>query len=126
MTAPHDSPSAAQLVEAVREFLERDVLAATDGRVQFHTRVAINVLRMVERELAVGAAQEAQHSLGLAHLGFTSEAELAAAIRGGAIADEQLAAVAAFVTETVRAKLEVANPGYLGAESAAPPGARRS
>jgi hypothetical protein len=115
MTAPHDVPTASQLVEAVREFLEHDVLAATDGRVQFHTRVAINVLRMVERELAVGGQQETQHRLGLARLGFQSDAELAAAIRRGAITDEQLSAVTAFVTETVRAKLEVANPGYLGA-----------
>ena len=42
---------AAELVAAVREFLERDVMAATEGRVQFHTRVAVNVLSMVEREL---------------------------------------------------------------------------
>jgi hypothetical protein len=114
VTAPHDVPSAARLVEAVREFLDRDVMTATEGRIQFHTRVAVNVLRMVERELAVGARQEAAHSLGLARLGFTSEAELATAIRAGTIPDEQLPAVTAFVTETVRAKLEVANPGYLG------------
>ena len=47
MTAPHDLPDAAGLVEAVREFLERDVMTATEGRVQFHTRVAVNVLGMV-------------------------------------------------------------------------------
>ena len=46
-----DRPTAAELVAAVREFLERDVMAATEGRVQFHTRVAVNVLGMVEREL---------------------------------------------------------------------------
>ena len=39
-----DRPTAAELVTAVREFLERDVMAATEGRVQFHTRVAVNVL----------------------------------------------------------------------------------
>ncbi|MDQ1374233.1 MAG: hypothetical protein QOJ09_1571, partial [Actinomycetota bacterium] len=65
MTAPHDIPTAAQLVEAVREFLERDVMAATEGRVQFHTRVAVNVLGMVERELALGPAQAAEHDEGL-------------------------------------------------------------
>jgi hypothetical protein len=32
MTAPHDAPTAAQLVEAVREFLEGDVMAVTAGR----------------------------------------------------------------------------------------------
>ena len=30
----------AELVEAVREWLERDVSSATDGRLRFHTRVA--------------------------------------------------------------------------------------
>jgi hypothetical protein len=37
MSELHDVPSAAQLVEAVREWLERDVLTSTTGRVQFHT-----------------------------------------------------------------------------------------
>ncbi len=112
MTAPHDAPTIGQLVEAVREFLERDVMGATEGRVQFHARVAVNVLRMVERELALGPGQEAAHSLGLARLGFGSEAELAAAIRDGSVEEGQVQEVTAFVTETVRAKLDVANPGY--------------
>src|ERR1700710_276850 len=49
-----DRPTAAELVTAVREFLERDVMAATEGRVQFHTRVAVNVLNTVARELELG------------------------------------------------------------------------
>jgi hypothetical protein len=106
-------PSAAALVEAVREFLERDVLPATEGRVQFHTRVAVNVLGMVERELALGADQAAAHAAGLADLGVSSEEDLAALIRGMDADDPRLADIARFVTETVRAKLEVANPGYL-------------
>jgi len=52
MVSPHDVPSAAQLVESVREWLQRDVLASTEGRLQYHARVAINVLSIVERELA--------------------------------------------------------------------------
>jgi len=112
MTEPHDSPSAAQLVEAVREFLERDVMAATEGRVQFHTRVAVNVLGMVQRELELGGAQEAAHGEGLARLGFVSEADLAAAIRAGDV-DDRLAEVTAFVRATVEDKLRVANPRYL-------------
>ena len=73
MTAPHDHPTSAELVEAVREFLERDVMTATEGRVQFHTRVAINVLNMVERELKMGPDQSRNHEDGLAALGFDSE-----------------------------------------------------
>jgi hypothetical protein len=110
---PHDSPTAAELVEAVREFLEADVMAATEGRVQFHTRVAINVLGMVERQLQLGPAQAAAHAAGLAKLGYPDEAALSAAIRDGSIPDADLAEVAAFVGQSVRAKLEVANPRYL-------------
>ena len=113
MSDMHDMPDAAALVEAVREFLERDVMAATEGRVQFHTRVAINVLAMVEREIRLGDAQAAEHAAGLAQLGVESEAELAAAIRAGAL-DSRLDEVRALVTETVRQKLLVANPKYLG------------
>ncbi|GAC1517919.1 MAG: hypothetical protein NVS1B12_07330 [Acidimicrobiales bacterium] len=113
MTAPHDAPGAASLVEAVREFLERDVLAATSGRVHFHTRVAMNVLAMVERELAAGAEQERMHAAGLDHLGFASDAELAAAIRAGTL-DHRIGEVALFVRDTVQAKLSVANPRYVG------------
>src|SRR5947207_14838141 len=86
---PHDVPSAAELVEAVREFLERDVMDATEGRVHFHTRVAVNALKMVERELALGAAPEAAHGAGLERLGVADEAGLAAAIRSGALDDRR-------------------------------------
>jgi GNAT superfamily N-acetyltransferase len=110
---PHDDPSAAGLTEAVREFLERDVLPATEGRVRFHTRVAINVLAMVERELALGPDQARAHAAALGRLGLSSDAELAAAIRTGAL-DDRLEEVTAVVRETVEAKLEVANPRYLG------------
>src|SRR5207302_4638331 len=110
---PHDDPSAAALTEAVREFLERDVLAATDGRVRFHARVAINVLAMIERELVLGPDQARAHTSALARLGLSSDAELGAAIRSGAL-DDRLSEVTALVRETVEAKLEVANPRYLG------------
>ena len=112
MTEPHDIPDAAGLVESVREFLESDVLESTEGRVKFHTRVAINVLAMVERELAAGAEQLAAHRAGLAALGVGDERELAEAIRTGAL-DDRLDEVRAFVESTVRHKLEVANPRHL-------------
>jgi len=52
--APHDVPSASELLDAVREFLEAELLPVAEGRVRFHLRVATNVLRMVERELVLG------------------------------------------------------------------------
>jgi hypothetical protein len=114
VTAPHDSPTAAQLVEAVREFLDHDVMAATEGRVQFHARVAVNVLAMVQRELDQGPAQADRHREGLATLGLADEEALAQAIRTGAL-DDRLAEVARFVRATVEDKLRVANPRYFGA-----------
>ncbi|MFM1791344.1 MAG: hypothetical protein RLZZ526_1671, partial [Actinomycetota bacterium] len=48
MTTPHDVPTARQLVESVREWIEKEVAPAVTGRLQFHSRVAVNVLAMVE------------------------------------------------------------------------------
>jgi hypothetical protein len=111
VTAPHDRPTAAELVDAVREFLERDVMAATTGRVQFHARVAINVLGMVERELVEGPAMAAAHRDRLAALGFEDETALAAAIRAGDL-DDRYDEVRAAVSATVEDKLRIANPKY--------------
>jgi hypothetical protein len=112
MSEPHDRPTAEELVEAVREFLERDVMAATEGRVQFHTRVAVNVLGMVQRELEVGPAQAAAHRARLDALGFADEAALASAIRAGDV-DDRYDEIKTAVAATVRDKLTVANPKYL-------------
>jgi len=111
-TSLHDAPSAQQLVESVREWLERDVLAGTTGRLQFHTRVAVNVLSMVERELQLGPTQAQVHRDRLAQLGCRDDAELARKIREGEL-DDRLPEVRDLVWATVRDKLTVANPKYL-------------
>lgn len=110
--SPHDVPTAQQLVEAVREWLERDVMAGTTGRLQFHTRVAVNVLAMVERELQLGPTQAQVHRDRLAQLGCSDDAELARKIREGEL-DDRLPEVRELVWATVRDKLTVANPKYL-------------
>lgn len=112
MAAPHDAPTAAELVAAVREFLERDVLPEATGRVRFHGLVAVNVLGMVERELDLGPRQAAEHAGRLAALGFTGDRELAAAIREGLL-DDRYDEIKAALLATVEAKLSVANPSYL-------------
>jgi hypothetical protein len=111
---PHDSPSAQELVESVREWLERDVLAETNGRLNFHARVAINVLAMVERELELGPEQAEAHTARLQRLGFADDAELAAAIRAGTV--EITPELREAVHAGVRDKLSVANPKYLLAD----------
>lgn len=110
MAEPHDPPSAAELVAAVRAFLGGEIGADSWSRYQL--RVATNILRMVEREMALGPGQAAAHRTALARLGVADEAELARAIRTG-LFDDRRDEVLAVVRETVRAKLEVANPAYL-------------
>jgi Domain of unknown function (DUF6285) len=102
-------PSAAELVAAVADFLDNDVRAATDGQVNFHARVAANVLRTVERELRDESAAEVTDAL--AKFGFTDEAALAAAIRAGEL-DDRAADVLPVLRTLVRHRLAVAHPGY--------------
>src|SRR5438552_18816152 len=47
-----DRPSVSELLDAVRAFLEEDVVPALEGPRQFHARVAANVLAIVGREPA--------------------------------------------------------------------------
>jgi hypothetical protein len=115
-----DRPTAPELLEAVREYLERDVMAADElsGRVRFHARVAVNVLGIVERELRLGPGLDATERERLAALlGQDGEvddllAELASGIRDGSF-DDRRDEVLECVRESVRAKLAVANPEYL-------------
>lgn len=110
-TGLHGRPTVQELLDAVHDFLSDDVMAA-GGRLGFHARVAANAVDIAGRELRLGGAQEAAHRAALARLGVASEAELAAAIRGGAF-DARMPEVVAAVRETVRARLLVANPKHL-------------
>jgi len=112
MGPPHDAPTAEELLEAVREWLERDVVPSVDGLLAYHARVAANALAIVERELALGPAQAAAHRERLKALGVRDEAELARQIRAGEL-DDRLDEVKAVVWATVRDKLAVANPRHL-------------
>jgi Domain of unknown function (DUF6285) len=115
MAGPHDVPSAAQLVESVREWIERDLIPASQGRVQFQARVALTALSIVERELSLSDELVERHGERLAALGCADDTELAARIRAGAF-DDRLVEVRAAVRESVVDKLRVANPKYLDDE----------
>ncbi len=109
MTSGHGRPTAAELVVAVAEFLETDVRESTSGQVNFHARVAANVLRIVERELLAGSAEDVTDPV--ADIGFDDEAQLAAAIRAGDLdgpSDQLKSALRALVSH----RLSVAHPGY--------------
>ncbi len=104
MTGLHGRPTAAELVAAVAEFLARDVRDATSGSVNFHARVAVNVLRTVERELLDRTTQPDL-------LGYEDERALAEAIRSGEL-DDRGRDVMACLHGLVRHRLAVAHPGY--------------
>jgi hypothetical protein len=97
---PHDRPTAPELVEATREFLENEILPVLeDQRLRFRTLVAINALGIAQRELESGEEMLTEAEL----------AELARAIRAGDLPDDALDRLRAHVA----AKLKVASPKYL-------------
>jgi len=117
-----DLPTAAELVEAVREFLERDIFPTLEGRAQFHTRVAMNVLGIVQRELEessrVDAKERARLEALLRRSGDSDTSlldlnkELAAGIRDGSLAAPR-EELLDHLRQTLRDKLAIANPKYL-------------
>jgi uncharacterized protein DUF6285 len=104
-------PTAAELVAAVADFLDNEVRAAThpEAQVDFHARVAANMLRMVERELLDEPETEVRSAL--ASVGFSQESQLAAAIRAGEL-DHRAEALLPVLRTLVRRRLAVAHPGY--------------
>ena len=97
-----DRPTPAELVEAVFELLDEEVLPnVPDHRAKFRTLVAMNALGIARREL-----ERPSDSLLLAddELGA-----LAARIRAGDPPAEALS----LLKEHVAAKLRVSNPDYL-------------
>jgi hypothetical protein len=94
----HGIPSSAELVNAVREFLEQEVMPATEGRLSFHTRVAANVLNQIERELQSGLPDT------------SDDADLVKRIRAGSV---DVAEAYDAIRETVVAKLRISNPRHL-------------
>ena len=127
-----DRPTALELLDAVRGFLERDVVPALDGPRRFHALVAANVLAIVRRELdgeeerllaewrriapLVDDARPAPSGLAaLRSVVRELTTDLADRIRHGAAdTDPVRAAVRRAVRETVVEKLRVANPRFLG------------
>jgi hypothetical protein len=127
----HDRPTVAELIDAVRRFLEAGVLPTiTDARLRFQALVAANVLAIVGRELAVeeghlrpellflrelvALPQEPASLADLRRLVREGNAMLCQRIRSGEFDDPgRLADLARRMLPFVVRKLEVANPRYL-------------
>jgi len=115
----HDRPSAAQLVAAVRDFLEKVAQPELRGHSAFHARVAANALAIVERELALAAEQDAAERERLRALLGRDDAleaqnrELCRAIRAGEITADTPGLIE-HLRATTLAKLAVDQPSYSG------------
>ena len=109
MTGLHGRPTSAELIAAVADFLDHDVRGAVTGQVNFHARVAANALRMVERELL--APEPSDFTAALESLGVADEAELADAIRTGAM-DNRGDELTSALRSLVGYRLAAAHPGY--------------
>jgi len=115
---PQSTPKAAVLLEAAVKYLETELMPTLDGYHRFQTRVTVNVLNAVRRELELrGAQAEAERSRLAAILGHegdveTLSIELAERIRAGAIAIDD-PALRAHVRQSLADALAINNPKWL-------------
>jgi hypothetical protein len=65
---PRSIPDASTLLTAAVKYLEQELLPTLSGYHRFHTRVAVNALNIVRRELDMHAAHEAEERARLATL----------------------------------------------------------
>ena len=125
-----DRPTIPELLTAVTQFLDHELIPNLTGSRQFYGRVAANVLRMVMRELA---QEESQHSAEWQRLDAllgpapppSVRAEFRSAIekrtkelcqrigQGEADSGPYREQVLAHLRATVREKLEVSNPKWI-------------
>ena len=111
-----DRPDAGELADAVRGFLEAEVLPALqDARLKFRALVAVNALGILGRDLKLGAALEREEALllsGLLDRRGESRAlneELCKRIRSGDAPKGALQAL----RRIAELKLGIASPKYL-------------
>ena len=124
-------PTYDELLAAVERFLDDEIVAKSEGARRFHGRVAANVIRIVRRELEHEEEQLAREWAGLDDLLGAAERpnsrdalrsalaarsdELCERIRrGDADSGPFRQAVLDHTRQTVRDKLLVTNPEWLG------------
>lgn len=122
-----DRPTTREMIEAAREFFEREVLPTiTDPRLRFRTLVALNALGIAEREMFAGDVFVDEELRGLRALLGAAEAplpesriskeaeawalrkELAARIRAGSTPE----GTGAFLRSSIGQKLAISSPRF--------------
>lgn len=129
-----ERPTAAELVAAVADFLERKATPQLDAHTAFHAKVAVNALRIVQREIERELRGHADRD-GIAHLralcalpdtaddaGLPAlNRELCARIADGRIAIDD-PALQHHLLQDVLARLAIDNPRYPSLKAAGLPG----
>ncbi|HMD04829.1 MAG TPA: DUF6285 domain-containing protein [Candidatus Binatus sp.] len=115
---PESIPKAAVLLEAAVKYLESELMPTLAGYHRFQTRVTVNVLNTLRRELELrGVQADAERSRLVAMLGHdgdveTLSVELAERIRAGAISIDD-PALRAHVRQSLADALAINNPKWL-------------
>ena len=118
---PQDRPNAAELIEAVIEFLADDTASTDSEQADFHRRVARNALAIALRDLRDGPALDtAERDRLIDLLGQDADldslnADLARRIRANDSGLDRKRLLA-HLRATARDKLTLANPRYRAAD----------
>lgn len=121
----HDTPSAKELIEAVKSFIDKTAMVQLTGHAAFHARVASNALATVLRELEQRPEAEAAERKRLQALLASEEhdigrlnRQLCEEIRAGRV-DLSTPGLLTHLKSTTIAQLSVDQPGYSGLRTAA-------
>jgi len=113
-----DRPTAAELLDAVAEYLFAELRPEVPREQRFKVLVAANVCSVVAREIRAGDQPDAEDAALFGELlgkevddPRAAAAELSERLRSGEL-DERIAQLAPRLEEHVRRKLEIARPGY--------------
>lgn len=118
-----DKPTLAEIVTAVREFIETRAIPELKGHTAFHARVAANALMIAEREIATYSKASAEELARLETLlgrrGTLDELNraLCARISAGEITLET-PGLAQHLRQTTVDKVAIDQPGYSGFKTA--------
>ena len=113
-------PDATELLADVAALLDDEVLGAVSGPLQHRVRVAANLVRIVEREVCVGAVNDADERARLVELLGPSDSDLIELRRQLALRLDDptplkagmSVAIHTALLATLRADLAISKPGY--------------
>lgn len=120
----HDAPSARELIEAVKAFIDKTAAPQLAGHAAFHARVASNALATVLREMEMRPEAEAKEVAGLQSLLNSLESDpgllnrqLCTEIQAGHL-DLTTPGLLTHLKSTTILQLSVDQPGYSGLRTA--------